>query len=118
MQVIEHNNISSFDIDNTLLMWHSNANDKIPGSIAFEYGDETIYVTPHKNHIRFLKQCSLRGDFVEVWSKNGWQHAKAAVELLGLHDYVDLVRAKPSRHIDDKEELEHIVGARIYMRND
>jgi hypothetical protein len=118
MQVIESNNITAFDVDNTLVMWHPNANDKIPGSLDFQYGNEIVYLTPHHNHIRFLKQCSIRGDHVEVWSKNGFQWAKQVVEKLKLQDYVDVVRSKPSRHVDDKEEMEHIVGARIYMRND
>lgn len=118
MKVIKSNNITSFDVDNSLVMWHPDVNEKIPGSVAFKYGDETVYLTPHKNHIRFLKQCYIRKDFIEVWSKNGFEWAEQVVKTLELETYVHLVRAKPSRHIDDKDTLEDIVGARIYMRND
>lgn len=118
MKVIKENNITSFDVDNTLIMWHSNVNEKVPGSIEFLYGGEKVYLTPHKNHIRFLKQCSIRGDFIEVWSKNGYQWAETVVKKLNLEKYVDLARSKPSRHVDDKTEIEAIAGARIYMRND
>jgi len=118
MQVIKNNNVTSFDVDNTLVMWDGDVNVMKPKSLLFMYGDEAIYLTPHENHIRFLKECSLRGDFIEVWSKNGYQWAEKVVNALELEKYVNLVRSKPVRHIDDKENIEDIVGVRIYMGNE
>lgn len=116
MDVIESNNRSVFDVDNTLVMWpKSNPNKKRKGHIAFNYGDEIVYLRPNKSHIRFLKHCSLRGDYVEVWSQNNGLWAKHVVETLKLKKYVKLAGPKPNRHIDDKEHISFIVGNRVYL---
>jgi hypothetical protein len=118
MLVLEEDNISSFDVDGTLVIWPKNPNIPRIGTIEFVYGDEKVYLYPHKPHIRFLKNCSLRGDYVEVWSKNNFAWAKQVVEKLDLEKYVDIARSKPARHIDDKQTLEEIVGGRVYMEYD
>lgn len=115
MFVLRENDISSFDVDGTLVIWPENPNKKNPGTIEFDYGDEKVYLYPHLPHIRFLKNCSLRGDYIEVWSKNNYAWAEQVITKLGLIDYVNVVRSKPSRHIDDKHSLEEIVGSRIFM---
>lgn len=118
MIVLEEDNITSFDVDNTLVIWPKDPNTNKEGRIHFVYGHESIYLYPHKPHIRFLKNCSLRGDYVEVWSKNGYEWAEHVINTLTLENYVDVVRAKPSRCIDDKTDLPSIVGERIYMYYD
>jgi len=115
MMVLEENDISSFDVDGTLVIWPKNPNIQKSGTVEFIYGDEKVYLYPHLPHIRFLKNCSIRGDYVEVWSKNNFAWAKQVVEKLKLVKYVNIVRSKPARHIDDKHSLEEIVGGRIYM---
>lgn len=115
MKVLEENNITAFDVDSTLLLWSKEPNIEKPGTKPFHYGNEVIYLYPHKPHIRFLKHCSVRGDYVSVWSQNGFAWAEQVVLALGLEDYVDEVRSKPVRHVDDKETLEDIVGNRIFM---
>lgn len=115
MIVLAENDISSFDVDGTLIIWPKNPNIKKKGTIKFNYGDEIVYLYPHVPHIRFLKNCKLRGDYIEVWSKNNYAWAKQVIEKLDLIKYVHLVRSKPSRHIDDKHSLEEIVGSRIFM---
>ena len=118
MIVLEENDISAFDVDGTLVIWPKNPNIQRQGTIEFLYGDEKVYLYPHLPHIRFLKNCCIRGDYVEVWSKNNFAWAKQVVEKLNLEKYVDIVRSKPSRHIDDKQSLEEIVGGRVYMEYD
>lgn len=114
MKVIRSNNLTTFDIDDTILM-HIDRRVKTKDKIAIDYGDEVIYLTPHKFHITFLKHCHKRGDFVVIWSKNGYQYAEQVVKKLKLSKYVDLIMSKPSRHVDDKKDLPSIVGDGIYL---
>ncbi len=115
MQVIERKDISAFDCDNTLVMWPDDFKINKFGRIKFTYGDEDVFLVPHSFHPVFLKNCFKRGDYIVVWSQNGFAWAKQVVEKLGLENYVDIVMNKPSRHIDDKENLEEIVGNRVYL---
>jgi hypothetical protein len=88
---------------------------KTKEKIEFDYGDEKIYLTPHKFHIMFLKHCHNRGDFVILWSKNGVSWAEQVAKKLGLTKYIDLCMSKPSRHVDDKQTINEIVGDRIFI---
>ena len=115
MKVLKENDISSFDVDGTLVVWPKDPNKEKFGTIEFDYGNEKVYLYPHLPHIRFLKNCKLRGDYIEVWSKNNYAWAEQVIRKLKLEEYVDLVRSKPVRHIDDKQSLEEIVGGRIFM---
>ena len=116
MKVLAESNITSCDVDGTLVLWTKDATVNKTGTIPFQYGGETIYLYPHIPHIRFIKHCFLRGDYVEVWSQNGYEWAEQVVKALKLEDYVDIVRSKPTRHIDDKVELGDIVGNRIFLK--
>ena len=119
MKVLRVDNITEFDVDNTLVIWpKNNPNEKKPGTIAFEYGDEIVYLYPHKPHIRFLKHCFVRGDYVEVWSLNGFLWAEQVIKKLKIQKYVSSARAKASRHVDDTHNIEEIVGGRIFMKYD
>lgn len=116
MRILQKNNITCFDVDGTLVIWPKNYHDKKTQTIEFRYGDEFIYLHEHVPHVTFLKHCHNRGDYVSVWSQNGWEWALQVIEKLGLRDYVDEVRSKPSRHVDDKDYLADIVGNRIFMK--
>ena len=114
-KLLEEVSITACDVDNTLVMWDKDFKNPGPGKIEFDYGSEKVYLKPHNFHVTFLKHCCNRGDYVEVWSQNGYQWAEQVVKRLELENHVDIVRSKPSRHIDDKESLEDIVGNRIYI---
>lgn len=114
MKVLRTNNITTFDVDGTLVLY-KDYREKGPKKIEFNYGDEKIYLTPHKFHIMFLKHCFLRGDYVIVWSKNAAMWAEQVVKKLGLEPYVHVVMSKPARHVDDKTNLTEIVGDRIFL---
>lgn len=118
MKVLAENNITACDVDNTLVIWPKNYHQPKPGTIEFDYGGQKIHLYPHIPHIIFLKHCFLRGDFVEVWSQNGFAWAEQVVKKLDLQNHVDLVRSKPTRHIDDKVDLSDIVGNRVFMKYD
>jgi len=115
MKVLREDDITQCDVDNTLVIWPKDPHIKRPGTIAFNYGDEIIYLFPHTPHIRFLKHCFNRGNFTSVWSQNGWAWAEQVVRKLNLVKFVDEVRGKPTRHIDDKNTIEDLAGNRIFM---
>ena len=66
-------------------------------------------------HVMFLKHCKNRGDLVVLWSKNGFSWAQEIAKKLGIENYVDYCMSKPTRHIDDKETLNEIVGDRVFL---
>ena len=103
------------DCDETLLMW---VDEMKPGEGKIEcicpFDGERYYLTPHTRHINFLKKLSKRGYMVTVWSANGAAWAKMTVDTLGIGKYVDVVRGKPLKYIDDLQAHE-ILGTRIYM---
>lgn len=115
MVVLKAKEITAFDVDNTLLMWSEDFATKDKKKIKLQYGDQDVYLEEHLFHPTFLKHCHNRGDFIIVWSQNGYFWAEQVVKKLGLEDYVHIVMSKPSRHVDDKEELKDIVGNRIYI---
>jgi len=116
-KVLAKDSLIACDVDNTLVMWDKDYKNPAPGKLEFDYGSEKVFLKPHGFHVTFLKHCFNRGDYVEVWSQNGYQWAQQVVEKLGLQDHVDIVRSKPTRHIDDKQSLEDIVGNRIYIED-
>lgn len=114
MKIIKSNNIITFDCDDTLVMY-KDFRVKTKNKIEFDYGDEKIYLTPHKFHVMFLKHCFKRGDYVIAWSKNGNEWCEQVIKKLKLTKYVHLCMSKPSRHVDDKKDLSSIVGDAIYL---
>lgn len=115
--ILESNNITAFDIDETLLFW-KHRNEPGKDKVQFLYGDEKIFLKPHRKHIAFLKHCYNRGDFIIVWSKNGWQWAEQVVEKLELQDYVHVIMSKVTRAVDDKRDLSSIVGDVLYIEDE
>lgn len=113
-KVIRNNNVSTFDVDDTMAMWKDYKTDA-PGKIKITYGDEVVYLTPHKKHVLFLKHCFMRGDTVVLWSKNGFSHAEQVARALNIMDYITIIMSKPARHIDDRENISAIVGERVYI---
>jgi len=113
MKKLNNDNTTAFDVDQTLIKWLSKYDC---GMMELEYGEETVMLDPHYSHIRFLKHCKQRGDFIIVWSQNGVEWAEKVVKALDLEKYVDVVMAKPTRHVDDKEDVASIVGNRIFIK--
>ena len=120
MKILKNDRVLVVDIDNTLIMWskrhHEWGKNKIKIEDPLSY--ETLYLTPHKVHIRLLKQHKARGYYVIVWSKASYHWANAVVEALDLTEYVDLVMSKPEKHIDDCKDVVDILGPRVYLENE
>jgi hydroxymethylpyrimidine pyrophosphatase-like HAD family hydrolase len=120
MKILKNDRVLVIDVDQTLILWdkkhHVPDHNKI--KIIDPLSLETLYLTPHKVHIRLLKQHKARGYYVIVWSKASYHWANAVVEALDLTDYVDLVMSKPEKHIDDCENVIDILGPRVYLENE
>ena len=115
MKVIKSNNTTTFDIDNTLLIWPKDWKQEAQGRVQLDYGDEKVYLVPHQMHITFLKHCHNRGDFVILWSKNGVDHCVQVAKKLKLEKYIDVCMSKPTRHVDDATTISAIVGDRVFI---
>lgn len=115
MRVDKSNNVTTFDCDDTLVMWPKDFRIWKPGRITFMYGGEEVYLEAHSYHVTFLKHCANRGDHVVVWSANGYAWAENIVATLGLEPFVSVVMSKPTRHVDDRESASSIVGSRVYI---
>lgn len=114
MKVIKNNNITVIDCDETLVLY-KNIRTKTKDTITFEYGNELLHLTPHNFHPTFVKHCFLRGDFVIIWSKNGWQWSQQIALKLGLDKYCHIAMSKPKIHVDDKHDISSICGDRVFI---
>jgi FMN phosphatase YigB (HAD superfamily) len=119
MTVINAEDVILFDVDNTLALWDSNFNEPHEDAVAITnpYSGETVYLRPHKVHIRIMKEYKGRGFTNVVASAGGVLWAEAVVKAFGIEQYVDLVMTKPNRHFDDKDKKEDIIGVRIFFED-
>lgn len=111
MLYLENEMIVYFDCDDTLVM-HQINNNKI--EIKDPYSNTSCFLTPHKRHIKLLKDFKSRGYTVVVWSAAGAKWANEVVKSLDLKDSVDLVISKPLKFVDDLPASE-VLGSRIYL---
>lgn len=114
MKVIESTKSVFFDVDDTLVIWQFDDDEK---NLAIDFGVRpgiTEMAVPNEYHIKLLKEFAARGHTVVVWSAGGWEWAKHVVEVLGLEKYVDLVMSKPDWYIDDKP-ANYFMGNPIYL---
>lgn len=91
------------DVDETLISKPFQSIKGVDGSFHMDYYGKMQLHTPITRHVDLLKSYKARGYEVTVWSANGVQWAKQAVEKLGLEDYVDWVASKPLKAVDDKD---------------
>jgi hypothetical protein len=113
--IIKSNSPSGFDCDDSLVIWPKDFRVNKPGRIEFDYGSEKVYLIPHSYHVIFLKHCFNRGDFVIIWSANGFDWAKQVVDKLGLENHYNCIMQKVVRHVDDKTSISSIVGNHIFV---
>lgn len=98
MKVTQNEMISYFDVDETLVYW---IKEPQMFNIKADYYGKEVLIKPHNKHIEFLKSLKARGGYIVVHSGNGWAWAEQVVKLLKLEDYVDEVKTKPYKIIDD-----------------
>ena len=111
MRVTESENVVYVDVDSTLI-------ERVGLRSVFTheldyYGQQWI-VDPKDKNIEFMKSLKARGYYVIVHSSNGWLHAKKVVELLKLEVFVDEVKTKSNKYIDD-DPVENWFGSRIHF---
>ena len=111
MRVTENEIIMYVDIDETLIFA---TDDQNIGFYANYYGTKKL-VRPHKKHIEFIKTLKQRGYYIVVHSGNGWKWAKEIVTKLGLTPFVDEVKSKPVKYLDDLDS-EAWFGQRVYIQ--
>lgn len=111
MIVTENENVCYFDVDSTLIFKETKYYNE---AISLDYYGETWYIRPHLAHVEFLKSLKSRGYHVIVHSANGWKHALNVVNALGLQEYVNEVKTKSIKYIDDRP-VEEWFGPRIYL---
>lgn len=116
MIVLDSDQGTFFDVDETLVMWSPTPEQMEKhgieitcpaglyrdddGEIKMGYGWVQLLV-PHFTHVEQLKKHKARGHFICVWSAGGWEWAQAVVKALGLEAFVDLVISKPRWTYDD-----------------
>lgn len=116
MNVHKSENVIPYDVDDTLIMWEkSSLTSGIP--ILDPTDGKTVYVVPHKPHIKMLRRHAARGFTIIVWSQSGYQWAEAVVKALGLEDVVAEVFTKPSTYVDDLPVSEWM-NERVYLKPD
>jgi FMN phosphatase YigB (HAD superfamily) len=113
MKVTENELIVYVDIDGTLI----NKGDFISSDshdYKIDYYGFIHEIEPLWLNIEFMKTLKKRGWYIIVHSHNGWQYAKNVVEALNLQDYVDEVKSKPFKYIDDMD-CHSWMGTRINL---
>lgn len=88
-----------FDVDETLIMWNADVNDK--ASVLVDSDDGCLVTYAHNEHIELMKNLKAIGWNIVVWSQGGPDHAERAIKALKLEKYVDIVMPKPEIIVDD-----------------
>lgn len=109
--VTKNDQICYFDVDQTLVLWEK---EYAPGMITADYYGQVVNLTAYEPHIRFLKAMKARGGHIVVQSGNGWAWAEQVVCLLQLEAFVDEIKSKPSKVIDDSD-YENWMPTRIFI---
>ena len=118
MRVVENDHLIHFDVDNTLVKWEESPFTYKNGRTAFDFpgSENKVYLVPHEKHILLLKTHAARGYHVTVWSANGYKWAEEVVRKLNLVKYVDDVRTKPLKIVDDLP-IEDIFPEPLYIED-
>lgn len=114
-------NIVLYDVDLTLITPYitnlSPSGRHIVGKeIEVNYYGVKKMVLPIEEHIELLKSYKGRGYYIRVHSNNGWQWAEEIVNNLGLQEYVDSIETKPCKWVDYSENVNEVIGQRVYIK--
>ncbi len=114
MKVTETETLIYVDVDKTLIF---DCDKKTKNAIKVDYYGKDKWVRAHKAHIDFLKSLKTRGYYVIVHSANGWRWAKEIVIQLQLESYIDEVKPKSIKYLDDTP-CEEWMGQRVYINEE
>lgn len=113
-RVTKNEQICYFDVDETLVKWSSKKVNS-DTNIKADYYGQKVYLQPYFQHINFLKAMKARGAHIIVHSGNGWAWAEQVVNLLNLQEYVDEIKSKPTKVVDDSP-YENWMPTRIFIK--
>lgn len=114
------------DVDDSLVMWgfthdpdYKDQLIEIEAHNAFYDIHMKEYLVPHNKNIQELINHSNDGWEVIVWSAAGKEWAEAVVKALNLESYVDDVKCKPVKFMDDLRAIDFMgEEKRIYHKFD
>lgn len=123
MKTIKDRNVIVSDVDDTLILWDEKSRDltaDLKGRIVIvcPYDGKPYSFIVHQRHVDFLKREKAKGSFVIVWSRSEGAWAETVVKALGLENHVDISMSKPNKCLDDKNNLEDIVGQVFFLDKD
>ncbi len=119
MQIIQSEAIRPFDVDGTLILTKTLQDP--PGSRYVEVYDKVedkrIVVRVHEPNVRLLLEELSRGSHVIVWSRSGYEWAKAVLDAMNIDHERLLVMSKPLVYFDDMEVTEWLKD-RVFLSPD
>jgi len=123
MLVIKNRNVFCYDIDDTVILWDEKSRDltadvKNRLVIICPYDGKPYSFLVHKRHVDFIKREKAKGSYIIAWSRSEAPWAEVAVKALGLDMHTDQVMSKPMKVLDDKKDLENIVGSVFFLDKD
>lgn len=89
-----------FDVDDTLVFWISNPSEQVEAKIVYA-GSNRICLLPNRAMIEKLKEHSMAGDVIVVWSQGGSDWVREVIQALNLDPYVHFMLGKPTLCYDD-----------------
>lgn len=121
MQVVDNDHVIAFDVDDTLIMWVWDQEERakhIEDMVPVGTDTYQTLVLPNKNHIELLKRYKAKGKIIIVWSQSGNQWAASVIKALGLEAHVDFVFTKPEKYVDDLDANEWMTRVYFGKSND
>lgn len=101
MVTIKSEQIRPFDVDGCLVIHGEKSGPMV--YVPDVLGGPDIPLGINIAMVRLLKEEHARGGYIIVWSRGGYDWARAVVEALGLTREVSLVMSKPLVYFDDSE---------------
>lgn len=98
MRINESELIVEVDVDETLI----NVPTPQQPASSFDYYGTMVHRRKNFDHIDLIRSYKQRGYYIIVHSANGWRWAKEVVNELSLNEFVDEIRTKPIKYVDDK----------------
>lgn len=128
MQVIKSEQVSFWDVDETLVLHktvHTRHIYDDKGNITELFPRDSVVVKDpienknirlyiHEPMIRLMREEARRGGTIIVWSRGGHEWAASVINALGLQDLVTLVMSKPMVYFDDKP-IQEWLPYRVYL---
>lgn len=117
MIVTRNELVTYVDIDGTLCNKLPTQMDMSNVVYKADYYGTVHPIQPLWKNIDFVKTLKSRGWHIVINSHNGFQWAENVVRALGLEDYVDEVKTKSFKYIDDVP-CEKWMGTRINLEEE